>query len=83
MFTELEFSPAANLVPCSDMSGLIVKTGSEVKGWKSGDRVCVNSSPLHIYGDVDKKITDASYGAIEHGVLTENSFLRKFVAVLL
>ena len=53
------------------MSGTVASVGGEVKEWKAGDRVCVNFSPLHIYGDVDKQMIDAAYGAIVNGVLTE------------
>ncbi|KAK0224338.1 chaperonin 10-like protein [Armillaria fumosa] len=60
-----------NLVPCSDMAGEVIATGSEVTRWKVGDRVCANFSTDHLDGDVTKEILDTSLGGGQHGVLTE------------
>jgi len=64
-------SPIPNLVPGSDVAGVIVAVGEDVKGWKEGDRVCVNFTPDHLYGDADAEIHATSLGSVTHGVLTE------------
>ncbi|KAG7445440.1 alcohol dehydrogenase superfamily protein [Guyanagaster necrorhizus] len=60
-----------NLVPCSDMAGEVVATGSDVTRWKVGDRVCANFTTDHLDGDITAEIFDTSLGAALHGVLTE------------
>ena len=67
----LSNSPIPNLVPGSDVAGVIVAVGDDVKEWKEGDRVCVNFTPDHLYGDADAKIHATSLGAVTQGVLTE------------
>lgn len=53
------------------MAGEIVATGEDVKGWKTGDRVCANFSLDHIYGQANAAINSTSLGGSVHGVLTE------------
>lgn len=60
-----------DLVPCSDMAGEVIATGSEVTRWKVGDRVCANFSTDHLDGDVTAEIMGTSLGGGQHGVLTE------------
>ncbi|KAF8573558.1 NAD-P-binding protein [Ramaria rubella] len=60
-----------NVVPCSDSAGEIIQVGSEVKGWKKGDRVCANFSVDHIAGDITAAIGNTALGAPIDGVLTE------------
>ncbi|KAG6827186.1 hypothetical protein H0H92_012851 [Tricholoma furcatifolium] len=60
-----------DLVPCSDSAGEIMALGSEVKGWKIGDRVCANFSTDHIYGDPTDASLATSLGGPVQGVLTE------------
>jgi len=60
-----------NLVPCSDMAGEIVTVGTDVKGWKVGDRVCANFAPDHLHGDTTPEIQKTCLGGQAHGVLTE------------
>ncbi|KAK0184445.1 hypothetical protein F5146DRAFT_1106031 [Armillaria mellea] len=60
-----------DLVPCSDMAGEVITTGSEVTRWKVGDRVCANFSTDHLDGDVTAEIMNTSLGGGQHGVLTE------------
>lgn len=60
-----------DLVPCSDMAGEVIATGSEVTRWKVGDRVCANFSTDHLDGDVTAEIMNTSLGGGQHGVLTE------------
>ncbi|KAK0479186.1 alcohol dehydrogenase superfamily protein [Armillaria novae-zelandiae] len=70
-----------NLVPCSDMAGEVIATGSEVTRWKVGDRVCANFSTDHLDGDVTKEIMDTSLGGGQHGVLTEYKALPDYSLV--
>lgn len=60
-----------NIVPCSDMAGEIVALGSDVKGWKQGDRVCANFAFEHLYGDTNEEILRSAHGGQADGVLTE------------
>ncbi|GLB41523.1 putative alcohol dehydrogenase [Lyophyllum shimeji] len=61
----------SEVVPCSDMAGEIVEVGSDVKGWKAGDRVCANFSTDHIHGDPTAETLKTSLGGQSPGVLTE------------
>lgn len=45
--------------------------GVDVKGWKTGDRVCSNFATEHLHGDIDRAIQRSSLGGQSHGVLTE------------
>ncbi len=72
-----------NLVPCSDMAGEVVATGSEVTRWKVGDRVCANFSTDHLDGDVTAEILGTSLGGGQHGVLTEYRAFPDYVRVSL
>lgn len=53
------------------MAGEIVAVGVDVKGWKTGDRVCSNFATEHLHGDIDNAIQQSSLGGQSHGVLTE------------
>lgn len=53
------------------MAGEIIALGSDVKGWKQGDRVCANFAFEHIYGDVNEEILRSAHGGQADGVLTE------------
>ncbi|KZT21274.1 NAD-P-binding protein [Neolentinus lepideus HHB14362 ss-1] len=60
-----------NVVPGSDMAGEIIAVGSDVDGFKKGDRVCANFALDHVFGDVNEKIKNTGLGAPIDGVLTE------------
>ncbi|KZT18108.1 NAD-P-binding protein [Neolentinus lepideus HHB14362 ss-1] len=60
-----------NVVPGSDMAGEIIAVGSDVDGFKKGDRVCANFALDHVFGDVNEKIKSTGLGAPIDGVLTE------------
>jgi len=64
-----------DVVPCSDCAAEVLCVGSEVKGFKPGDRVCANFSPDHVFGDVDLGKRKAGLGAYVDGVLTEYRLL--------
>ncbi|CAL1711790.1 unnamed protein product [Somion occarium] len=57
-------------VPCSDMAGEVIAVGSEVKGWKKGDRVASNFAVDHVHGEITKEIKDTSLGGAIDGTLT-------------
>ncbi|KAF9265743.1 NAD(P)-binding protein [Marasmius fiardii PR-910] len=69
-----QFPP--ELVPCSDMAGEIVFVGEDVKGWKKGDKVCLNFAADHIHGDVTPEIQNTGHGGQVHGVLTQYKVVR-------
>jgi len=48
-----------------------VKLGTDVTGWKVGDRVCANFATDHLYGDTTPEILPTALGGPIHGVLTE------------
>ena len=60
-----------DVVPCSDCAAEVLAVGSSVTGFKPGDRVCANFSPLHIFGDTDLEKRKSGLGALIDGVLTE------------
>jgi NADPH:quinone reductase-like Zn-dependent oxidoreductase len=60
-----------DVVPCSDLAGVVIATGSTVKNWKKGDRVCSDFSLDHIDGDITPEIKDTGLGAPIDGVLRE------------
>ncbi|EJF55364.1 NAD(P)-binding protein [Dichomitus squalens LYAD-421 SS1] len=60
-----------NPVPGSDVAGEILAVGEEVKGWKVGERVSVNFSLDHIFGDANDETIASTLGAPIDGVLTE------------
>src|ERR1700761_4288981 len=60
-----------NLVPGSDMSGEVVKVGSEVTKWKVGDKVCANFNVEHLFGDVDGSMMKGALGGGCDGVWTQ------------
>ncbi|KIJ37709.1 hypothetical protein M422DRAFT_33607 [Sphaerobolus stellatus SS14] len=64
-----------NVLPCSDAAGEIVEVGSDVQGWKKGDRVCANFSVDHIAGDMTESIRQSALGGPIDGVLTQYKVL--------
>lgn len=64
-----------NLIPLTDGAGEVVEVGSEVKGWKPGDRVTANFCPNWIGGEPDKQAVQSPAGKTEDGMLCE---FRKF-----
>jgi len=60
-----------NVVPGSDCAGEIVALGSDVQGWNSGDRVCVNFAPTHLYGGFSVELSRSALGGPTDGVLVE------------
>ncbi|KAL1943207.1 hypothetical protein VTO73DRAFT_4282 [Trametes versicolor] len=64
-----------NVVPCSDLAGEIVALGTEVVGWRVGDRVCSNFATDHIFGDATAEHRATALGAPIDGVLAEYKVL--------
>jgi NADPH:quinone reductase-like Zn-dependent oxidoreductase len=60
-----------NVVPCSDLAGIVADTGDAVKSWKAGDRVCVNFLLDHIDGDLTPETIARALGGPVDGVLRE------------
>jgi NADPH:quinone reductase-like Zn-dependent oxidoreductase len=60
-----------DVVPCSDLAGVVIATGDAVKNWRKGDRVCSDFSLDHIDGDITPEIKDTGLGAPIDGVLRE------------
>lgn len=60
-----------NVVPGSDCAGEIVAIGSDVKGWKKGDRVCVNFSTGFLFGHPSSEKSSTALGGPSDGVLVE------------
>ncbi|KAI3604219.1 hypothetical protein WG66_010192 [Moniliophthora roreri] len=69
------------LVPCSDMAGDVIAIGSEVSEWKTGDRVCANLLPDHLYGDPSPQSVSAALGGGVNGVLTQFKIFKSTVLV--
>ncbi|ESK93301.1 hypothetical protein Moror_14507 [Moniliophthora roreri MCA 2997] len=69
------------LVPCSDMAGDVIAIGSEVSEWKTGDRVCANLLPDHLYGDPSPQSVSAALGGGVNGVLTQCKIFKSTVLV--
>ncbi|KAI0077018.1 NAD-P-binding protein [Panus rudis PR-1116 ss-1] len=59
------------VVPCSDGAGEVIAVGSDVEGWKPGDRVTANFALDHLHGDVNAKIQRTTLGGAVDGVLTQ------------
>ncbi|KAI0673130.1 NAD-P-binding protein [Trametes maxima] len=64
-----------NPIPGSDLAGEIVAVGSEVSGWKVGDRVSSSLLTDYIFGEVTDEIIATGLGAPIDGVLTEYKVL--------
>lgn len=60
-----------NIVPCSDMCGVIIDVGDDVGAWKVGDRVLSTFLPDHQTGQVTEKELSRGLGLPLDGVLTE------------
>ncbi|OCB85765.1 NAD-binding protein [Sanghuangporus baumii] len=61
-----------NIIPCSDASGEVLSVGSDVKDFRSGDRVCANFALEHVYGDIESMEQRATgLGGLIDGVLIE------------
>ncbi|KAF5861441.1 hypothetical protein ETB97_012920 [Aspergillus alliaceus] len=60
-----------NIVPCSDMCGVITDVGVDVTAWKVGDRVLSTFLPDHQTGQVTEKELSRGLGLPLDGVLTE------------
>lgn len=58
-----------NVVPCSDLSGDVVKVGNHVDEFAKGDRVIAAFDPNTLYGAI--KDWDHSLGGMVDGVLRE------------
>lgn len=70
-----------NLVPCSDGVGEVVVSGTDVKGFKAGDRVLSLCFPLHQTGQVQAKHLANGPGMTDHGVLTEYRLFEDWAVV--
>jgi len=60
-----------NVVTGSDCAGEIVALGSDVQGWNSGDRVCVNFAPTFLHGGQSIELSRSALGGVTDGVLVE------------
>jgi NADPH:quinone reductase-like Zn-dependent oxidoreductase len=58
------------VVPCSDMCGVITQLGEGVDAWKVGDRVLSTFLPEHLTGQVTEKELSHGIGYPLPGVLT-------------
>lgn len=70
-----------NLVPCSDGVGEVVEAGTDVKGFKRGDRVLSLCFPLHQTGQVQAKHLVNGPGMTDHGLLTEYRLFEEWAVV--
>lgn len=64
-----------NVIPGCDLAGDIIALGSEVEGWRTGDRVCSTVSMNYVFGDVTLEAMETALGAPIDGVLTEYKVL--------
>jgi NADPH:quinone reductase-like Zn-dependent oxidoreductase len=71
VYSQLNSSFKADLIPCSDAAAEIVSLGTAVKGWSIGDRVCANFLLDHLDGDTNEKIQLSALGGPKDGVLSE------------
>ncbi|KAH6657066.1 oxidoreductase [Truncatella angustata] len=62
---------ASGLVPCSDICGIIVKTGPGVSDLKEGQRVMSTFNQTHVKGQVTQKDMGSGLGLPLPGCLTE------------
>lgn len=70
-----------NLVPCSDGVGEVIAAGTDVKGFKVGDRVLSLCFPLHQTGQSQAKYLANAPGMTDHGVLTEFKLFEDWAVV--
>jgi NADPH:quinone reductase-like Zn-dependent oxidoreductase len=59
------------IVPCSDMCGVVVETGSNTSAWKVGDRVLSIFNQKHLKGQITAKEMTSGLGLPLPGVLCE------------
>ncbi|KAH8674165.1 oxidoreductase [Xylariales sp. PMI_506] len=62
---------AAALVPCSDICGSVVKTGSDSTGFAIGDRVMATFNQTHVTGQIQEKDMASGLGFPTPGCLSE------------
>ncbi|KAI0075392.1 NAD-P-binding protein [Panus rudis PR-1116 ss-1] len=60
-----------SVVPGSDAACEVIAVGSDVKGWKPGDRVTASFALDHIHGDMTTAIQNTTLGGPIDGVLTQ------------
>ncbi|GKZ20529.1 hypothetical protein AbraIFM66951_005854 [Aspergillus brasiliensis] len=77
----------SEIIPCSDMSGVVTSVGSNVSKWKVGDRVLSTFVPDHRTGQLTEKALASGLGLPQPGVLAthrifqENDLVRKPVGM--
>ena len=72
---------AENLIPLTDGAGEVVEVGSDVEGWKPGDRVTASFCPNWVGGEPDKKAIESAPGKSEDGMLCELKTFRPHALV--
>lgn len=64
-------SSPSQVVPCSDMVGIVVKLGPDAKEWSEGDRVMSTFNLTHLTGQITDEHLPSGLGLPLPGVLTE------------
>ncbi|KAE8146602.1 NAD(P)-binding protein [Aspergillus avenaceus] len=59
----------SEIIPCSDMSGVVTSVGGNVSKWKVGDRVLSTFVPDHKTGQLTQEALRSGLGLLEPGVL--------------
>lgn len=69
------------VVPCSDMSGVVIQVGEGVTAWKAGDRVLSTFLPDHQTGQVTEKELARGLGLPLDGVLATHRVFPEYALV--
>ncbi|KAB8203124.1 Medium chain dehydrogenases/reductase MDR/zinc-dependent alcohol dehydrogenase-like family protein [Aspergillus parasiticus SU-1] len=67
----------SEIIPCSDMAGVITGVGSNVSKWKLGDRVLSTFVPDHKTGQLTEKTLTSSLGLPQPGVLATHRIFKE------
>ena len=66
------------LIPVSDGAGEVVEVGSEVRGWKPGDRVCGHMPQAWLAGRPHRGVLASTLGGPMDGALAESMVVSEF-----